>query len=103
MPHVIHHPHTVQTHHNLAWYILITLAVTLVAILTITLAPTITINEPISVRITSGLPYPDYALRHPELIQPFAAPADTTDYYFRQLQINIPANTDDTTDYHFRH
>lgn len=78
--------------------------VVLAAILAVMFAPTIVVRDRAEFAVAVSAPYPDYAQRHPELILPMpAAPIDTTDYYFRHIDLNARIDTDDQTDYIFRH
>lgn len=104
MPHVIHHPHPAPVHHHTTLYVGIGLLVMVAVILALSLVPTITVQESVALPITANQSFPDYAQRHPELTLPMpAALIDTSDYYFRHINLNTRLDTDDQTDYIFRH
>lgn len=102
MPRVTHHPHPAHVHHHTSLYIGIGLLVMVTLFIALTLVPTISIHDRVSVSVPANGTYLDYAQRHPELSLPMPAHVDTTDYYFRQVTITR-ADTDDQTDYFFRH
>jgi hypothetical protein len=103
MPRVTHHPHPAHAHHHTSLYIGIGLLVMVTLFLALTLVPTISIHDNTAVAVPASVTYPDYAQRHPELSVSMFAPVDTTDYYFRQVNITTRTDTDDQTDYFFRH
>lgn len=76
-------------------YLIIALAIVLIAILSLAVIPSIAAPKPAGIPITGVSDYADYYQRHPELSMPAGTSIDTTDYFMRHPEMRTQPKSND--------
>ena len=89
---------------NTNLYLIVALAIALVAILSLAVVPTIVTPKSAVIPVTGMSEYADYYQRHLELRVPGATTVDMTgDFYLRHPELRPSRESNDLSDYFLRH